>query len=457
MCPVKPLVEPYKIKTVEPIKLLSYPEREQKLKQANFNLFNLKSEDVFIDLLTDSGTSAMSDNQWAGLMLGDEAYSGSKSYYNLEKTVQEIFGFKQIIPVHQGRAAEHIFFATVLKKGDYVPSNTHFDTTRANITYTGAVPVDLVIQPKDCEHPFKGNIDLEKLEDFIKKVGKEKIPLATLTITNNSVGGQPVSLQNIKETRALLSKYKIPLYIDACRFAENAYFIKKREKGYENKSIKEICQEMFSYAEGCLMSAKKDGLANMGGFFACNDETLADKVTHFLVLFEGFRTYGGLAGRDLEAIARGLQEVLDEDYLSFRINQVKYLGDQLDKLGVPIVKPTGGHAVFVDGGAMLSHIKKENYPAQALACALYKEGGVRSVEVGGLMLSHKDKETGKMIFPDADLVRLAIPRRVYTNSHMDYVAGVFEEVKKKKDKVKGLKLVYEAPWLRHFTAKLEEI
>ncbi len=454
---MKLLVEPYKIKTVEPIKLLSFPEREQKLKQAHFNLFNLKSEDVFIDLLTDSGTSAMSDNQWAGLMVGDEAYSGSKSYYNLEKTVQDIFGYKQVIPVHQGRAAEHIFFATVLKKGDYVPSNTHFDTTRANIAYTGAVPVDLVIQPKDCEHPFKGNMDLERLENLIKKVGKEKIPLATLTITNNSVGGQPVSLQNIKDMKSLLSQYKIPLYIDACRFAENAYFIKKREKGYENRSIKEICREIFSYAEGCLMSAKKDGLANMGGFFACNDETLAEKVTHFLVLFEGFRTYGGLAGRDLEAIARGLQEVLDEDYLSFRINQVKYLGDQLDKLGVPIVKPTGGHAVFVDGGAMLSHIKNENYPAQALACTLYKEGGVRSVEVGGLMLSRKDKESGKMIFPDADLVRLAIPRRVYTNSHMDYVAGVFEVVKKKKDKVKGLKLIYEAPWLRHFTAKLEEV
>ncbi|OGC75461.1 MAG: tyrosine phenol-lyase [candidate division Zixibacteria bacterium RBG_16_40_9] len=399
----------------------------------------------------------MSDYQWAGLMVGDEAYSGSKSYYNLEKTVQDIFGYKYVIPVHQGRAGEHLFFTTVLKKGDYVPSNTHFDTTRANISYVGAIPVDLVIQTKDCEHPFKGNIDLEKLEDLIKKVGKEKIPLATLTITNNSVGGQPVSMQNIKETKQLLSKYNIPLYFDACRFAENAYFIKKREKGFENKSIKEICREMFSYAEGCLMSAKKDGLANMGGFFACNDETLAEKVTHFLVLFEGFRTYGGLAGRDLEAIARGLQEVLDEDYLSFRINQVKYLGDQLDKLGVPIVKPTGGHAVYVDGGKMLSHINKENYPAQALACALYKEGGVRSVEVGGLMLSHEDKETGKMIFPEADLVRLAIPRRVYTNSHMDYVAAVFEEVKKKKDKIIGLRIIYEAPWLRHFTAKLEEV
>ena len=451
------LVEPYKIKAVEPIKLLAYDKREQKLKQAHFNLFNLKSEDVFIDFLTDSGTSAMSDYQWAGLMVGDEAYSGSKSYYNLEKTVQDIFGYKYVIPVHQGRAGEHLFFTTVLKKGDYVPSNTHFDTTRANISYVGAIPVDLVIQTKDCEHPFKGNIDLEKLEDLIKKVGKEKIPLATLTITNNSVGGQPVSMQNIKETKQLLSKYNIPLYFDACRFAENAYFIKKREKGFENKSIKEICREMFSYAEGCLMSAKKDGLANMGGFFACNDETLAEKVTHFLVLFEGFRTYGGLAGRDLEAIARGLQEVLDEDYLSFRINQVKYLGDQLDKLGVPIVKPTGGHAVYVDGGKMLSHINKENYPAQALACALYKEGGVRSVEVGGLMLSHEDKETGKMIFPEADLVRLAIPRRVYTNSHMDYVAAVFEEVKKKKDKIIGLRIIYEAPWLRHFTAKLEEV
>ncbi len=454
---MKPLVEPYKIKTVESIKLLSFPEREQRLKQANFNLFNLKSEDVFIDLLTDSGTSAMSDSQWSALMLGDEAYAGAKSYYKLEKIVQEIFGYKHVIPVHQGRAGEHLFFTTVLKKGDYVPSNTHFDTTRANISYVGAIPVDLVIQTKDCEHPFKGNMDLEKLENLIKKVGKEKIPLATLTITNNSVGGQPVSMQNIKETKQLLSKYKIPLYFDACRFAENAYFIKTREKGYENKSVKEICREMFSYGEGCLMSAKKDGLANMGGFFACNDETLAEKVTHFLVLFEGFRTYGGLAGRDLEAVARGLQEVLDFDYLSFRVNQVKYLGEKLDKLGVPIVKPTGGHAVYVDGGRMLSHIEKEKYPAQALACALYKEGGVRSVEVGGLMLSRKDKETGKMIFPETDLVRLAIPRRVYTNSHMDYVASVFEEVKKKKDKVRGLKLVYEAPWLRHFTAKLEEV
>jgi len=453
-----PPVEPYRIKTIEAIKLLSRAERDAKIKEAGFNLFNLRSEDVFIDLLTDSGTSALSDYQWAGLLTGDEAYAGARNFYNLEATVRDIFGYKNVIPVHQGRAAEHLFFSNVVKKGDVVLANTHFDTTRANIEHLGATAIDCCIETEiKEEHPFKGNMDLNKLEENIKKFGREKIPLVIMTVTNNSVGGQPVSLENIKQTKKLLDKYEIPLYFDACRFAENAYFIKQREKDYENKSVKAIAQEMFSHGAGCTMSAKKDGLSNMGGFFACNEDELAEKFTNLLVLFEGFKTYGGLAGRDLEAISRGLQEVLDENYLSFRVNQVAYLGERISSLGIPIVKPTGGNAVFVEASEFLNHIPKESYPGQALSVALYRQGGIRTVEIGGMMWAKKDDKSGELTFPKYDFVRLAIPRRVYTNSHMDYVAASLEEIKKDKCNTKGLKIVYQAPWLRHFTVRMEEL
>lgn len=453
-----PPVEPYRIKTVEYIKLLSNQEREIKIKEAGFNLFNLRSGDVFIDLLTDSGTSALSDQQWAGLLTGDEAYAGARNFYNLEATVRDIFGYKNVIPVHQGRAAEHLFFSNVIKPGDVVLANTHFDTTRANVEHLGAKAIDCCIDTEiQQEHPFKGNMDLEKLESNIKQHGPDKIPLVILTVTNNSIGGQPVSMENIRQTKKLLDKYEIPLFFDACRFAENAYFIKTREPGYQGKTVKAIAQEMFSYGSGCTMSAKKDGLSNMGGFFACQDDVLAEKFTNLLVLFEGFKTYGGLAGRDLEAISRGLQEVLDENYLSFRVNQVAYLGEKISVLGIPVVKPTGGNAVFVEASQFLDHIPKEQYPGQALAVALYRQGGVRSVEIGGMMWAKKDKETDKMVFPKYDFVRLAIPRRVYTNSHMDYVSACFEELKKDKCRTKGLKIIYQAPWLRHFTVRLEEI
>lgn len=453
-----PPLEPYKIKTIETIKLLPRAEREAKIKEAGFNLFNLRAEDVFIDLLTDSGTSAMSDHQWAGLMTGDEAYAGAKNFYNLERTVRDIFGYKNVIPVHQGRAAEHLLFSNVVKKGDCVLANTHFDTTRANIEHLGAAAVDCCIDTElEQEHPFKGNMDLEKLETAIKKVGRDNIPLVIMTVTNNSVGGQPVSLENIRQTKRLLDKCQIPLYFDACRFAENAYFIKKREKGYQDKSVKAIAQEMFSHGAGCTMSAKKDGLANMGGFFVCNDDTLAEKFTNLLVLFEGFKTYGGLAGRDLEAISRGLQEVLDENYLSFRVNQVAYLGERISASGIPVVKPIGGNAVFVEASGFLNHIPKEQYPGQALSVALYREGGIRSVKIGGMMWSERDEKTGEVKFPRYDFVRLAIPRRVYTNSHMDYVAGCLDQIKKNKSQTRGLRIVYQAPWLRHFTVRLEEV
>jgi len=453
-----PPVEPYRIKTIETIKLLSREERDKKIREAGFNLFNLRSQDVFIDLLTDSGTSALSDQQWAGLLTGDEAYAGARNFYNLEATVRDIFGYKNVIPVHQGRAAEHLLFSNVLQKGDYVLANTHFDTTRANIEHLGASAVDCCIDTDiEQEHPFKGNMDLDKLEASIKRFGRDKIPLVIMTVTNNSVGGQPVSLENIRRTREILDKYEIPLYFDACRFAENAYFIKKREKGQPDRSVKSIAQEMFSYGMGCTMSAKKDGLANMGGFFACQDDTLAEKFTNLLVLFEGFKTYGGLAGRDLEAISRGLQEVLDEDYLTFRVNQVAYLGEKISNLGIPVVKPTGGNAVFVEASSFLNHIPKEQYPGQALSVALYRESGIRTVEIGGMMWSKKDEKTGRMTFPKYDFVRLAIPRRVYTNSQMDYVASAFEEIKKNKCQTKGLRITYQAPWLRHFTARMEEI
>ncbi len=451
--------EPYRIKSVERIRNISREERERKIAEAKFNIFQLRAEDVYIDFLTDSGTSAMSDNQWAGLLEGDESYAGCKNYYHFEDTIRSITNFKHIIPVHQGRAAEHLLFSNTLKPGDLLPSNTHFDTTRANIEYTGAEGVDLVIEEgKDpqADHPFKGNIDLYRLKEFIKKSGKEKIPLGMLTITNNSGGGQPVSLENIRKTSEILRSNGIPFIIDACRYAENCYFIKTREKGQENRPIIDIAREVFSYADGCTMSAKKDGLANIGGFIGINDDQLHEKITNSMILVEGFRTYGGLAGRDLEVIARGLMEALDEEYLAHRIGQVREFGELLRSLGIPIVVPTGGHAVFVDAAALAPEIPRHNFPGWALTVALYREGGIRAVEIGGVMFGKRSAE-GKDLFPPMELVRLAIPRRVYTESHFKYVSGVFERVMSDKKIIRPLKITYEAKFLRHFTAEFAEI
>jgi tryptophanase len=419
----------------------------------------LHSDDVLIDLLTDSGTSAMSSKQWAGIMEGDEAYAGSKSFYRFEAVVRSITQMKHIIPTHQGRAAEKILFSIVGGPGKYFPNNTHFDTTRANIEFTGSEAVDLlneVGKRPEIRADFKGNMDIEKLEAFIKEKGPENIPLCMITITNNSGGGQPVSMQNIRETKAVCKKYGIPLFLDACRFAENAYFIKLREKGYENKTPLEIAQEMFSYADGVTMSAKKDALVNIGGFLALNDDELAMKCRNLLIVTEGFPTYGGLAGRDLEAVAQGLLEVLDEHYLQYRIRSTEYLGERLIAAGVPIIEPPGGHAIYIDAKRFTPQIPPEQYPGQSIVCELYLEGGVRAVEIGSVMFGKYDKQ-GKLIPAMMELVRLAIPRRVYTQSHIDYLIEVISEVYKRRHELKGYKITYEAPMLRHFTAKFEPL
>jgi tryptophanase len=456
---MKTIIEPFKIKSVEPIRFTTKEERKKLIQEAGYNPFFLHAEDVLIDLLTDSGTSAMSSKQWAGIMDGDESYAGSKSFYKFEEAVRKITGMKFIIPTHQGRAAEKILFTVTGGKGKYFPNNTHFDTTRANIEFTGAEAIDLLNETG--KHPeiradFKGNMDVEKLVHFIEKTGAENIPLCMLTITNNSGGGQPVSMQNIREVKQVCNKNNIPLFIDACRFAENAYFIKKREKGYAQKSVLEIAQEMFSYADGITMSAKKDALVNIGGFLAMNDEKLAQSCRNLLIVTEGFTTYGGLAGRDLEAVAQGLEEVLDEHYLQYRIRSIEYLGERLIAAGVPIIEPPGGHAIYIDAKRFLPDIPPEEFPGQAIVCALYIEGGIRSVEIGSVMFGKYDK-SGKLIPPPMELVRLAIPRRVYTQSHIDYVAEIILEVFKNKKSLKGFKVVYEAPMLRHFTARFEEI
>lgn len=460
MTKFKTIIEPFKIKAVEPIKFTTEEEREEILRKAGYNVFNIPAEDVIIDLLTDSGTNAMSSKQWAGIMDGDESYAGSKSFFRFERVVKRITGFKHVIPVHQGRAAEKILFSIVAGHGKFIPNNTHFDTTRANIEFVGGTAVDLPIpegiQP-DVWHPFKGNMDVERLENFIKEKGPENIPLVMLTVTNNSNGGQPVSMKNIREVKEVCSKYGIPLFLDACRFAENAYFIKKREKGYENKSILEIVQEMFSYADGCTMSAKKDAFANIGGFLALNDDELAIKARNVLIVTEGFPTYGGLAGRDLEAIAQGLEEVIDENYLVYRIRSVEYLAEKLIERGIPVLIPPGGHAVYLDAKRFATHIPPEQFPGQSIVVELYRVGGIRSVEIGSVMFGRKDKETGKFIPHTMELVRLAIPRRVYTQSHIDYVVEVITEVYKNRDKLKGYRIVWEAPLLRHFTARFEPI
>lgn len=450
--------EPFKIKVVEPIRRTTREERDRLLREAGYNLFQVPAESVYVDLLTDSGTSAMSDRQWAGLMVGDESYAGSGNYYHLEETVRSIFGYKHVIPTHQGRMAENLLFSTILRPGMCIPNNIHFDTTRANIEHQQAEALDLVIKeaydPR-CELPFKGNMDLDRLEKTIHGVGLENIPLVMITITNNSGGGQPVSMDNIRRTRALLDRHGIPLFFDACRFAENCYFIKEREPGYADTSILDIARELFSYGDGCTMSAKKDGLVNIGGFLSLNNDRWAHEITNMLILVEGFPTYGGLAGRDLEAMAIGLREVLDEDYLSFRVGQVRYLGELLDQAGVPILKPTGGHAVYLNAKEFLPHIPQSEFPAQSLTVALYRDYGIRGVEIGTLMFGKKDPE-GRMIHPKLEMVRLAIPRRVYTNMQITYVAESIIELYQRRELIHGLALTYEAPVLRHFTARLAE-
>ncbi|MBI3004428.1 MAG: tryptophanase [Ignavibacteriales bacterium] len=456
---MKTIIEPFKIKSVEPIKFTTESDRERILRKASYNPFLIPAEDVLIDLLTDSGTSAMSAKQWAGIMDGDESYAGSKSFFRFEKVIRELTGFKHIIPTHQGRAAEKILFAIAGGKGNYIPNNTHFDTTRANVEYSGAEAVDILTaegKKPDVIAPFKGNMDVGGLKKFIKEKGAESIPLCFITVTNNSGGGQPVSMGNIREVKKVLKSAGIPLFLDACRFAENAFFIKKREPGYSRRSLVDIAQEMFSYADGCTMSAKKDGLVNMGGFLALNDDNIARQARNLLIVTEGFPTYGGLAGRDLEAIAQGLEEVLEEHYLTYRIRSVEYLGEKLTSAGVPIVQPPGGHAIYIDAKGFAPHIPVHEYPGQAIVCALYLAGGIRSVEIGSVMFGKYDS-TGKLVSPSMELVRLAIPRRVYTQSHIDYVAEVVLEVFANRRRLKGLRITEEAPVLRHFTAKFKPV
>jgi len=447
--PTKTIIEPFRIKSVEPIRWTTRAQRENLLRAAHYNLFLLPADDVLIDLLTDSGTGAMSTHQWAGVMEGDESYAGSRSFDHFKRSVQDIFGYTHVIPTHQGRAAERILFHVMCKKGDVVPNNTHFDTTRANVESVGAEAVDLPV-PEALEPgtvlPFKGNMDVAALQELIVTVGRERIPLVMLTVTNNSGGGQPVSMENARAVATLCHKHGIPLYFDACRFAENAYFIKLREPGYAAKTPKQIAQEMFSLGDGCTMSAKKDGMANIGGFLCTNDDILARQEKDLLILTEGYPTYGGLAGRDLEAVAVGLQESLDEDYLRYRIASTAYLGNHIAERGVPIVQPPGGHAIYLDAKAFLPHIPLEQFPGVALAAELYLEGGIRSVEIGSLMFASAAK---------MELVRLAIPRRVYTQSHIDYVVEIILRVWERRAHIKGVRLTYEAPFLRHFTAHLE--
>ncbi len=454
---MKTIIEPFKIKSVEPIKFTTQSERESILRKASFNPFLIRAEDVLIDLLTDSGTSAMSAKQWAGMMDGDESYAGSKSFFRFEKVVREITGFKHIIPTHQGRAAERILFSLLGGSGKYITNNTHFDTTRANVEFSGAEAVDLLTEEgknPEVVADFKGNLDTEALQKLIGEKGAANIPVCLITVTNNSGGGQPVSMQNIRNTKKMLKKAGIPLFLDACRFAENAFFIKKREKGYAKTPLLDIAKEMFSYADGCTMSAKKDGLVNMGGFLALNDDELAVKARNLLIITEGFPTYGGLAGRDLEAIAQGLEEVLDDHYLTYRIRSVEYLGEKLLAGGVPIVQPPGGHAIYIDAKRFVPHIPPHLYPGQSIVCELFRSGGIRSVEIGSVMFGKYDS-SGKLISPPMELVRLAIPRRVYTQSHIDYVAEVVQLVFENRKLLRGFEIVEQAPVLRHFTAKFK--
>jgi len=449
------IIEPFRIKSVEPIRLTRREERERYLAEARLNVFRLRAEDVLLDFLTDSGTGAMSARQWAGIMAGDESYAGAPSFFRFEAVVRNLTGYPFVIPTHQGRAAERILFSVATRRGDVVPSNTHFDTTRANLEYGGVEPLDLVIpegrEPR-VRHPFKGNIDLARVEKLLVEQG-DRVPFGMITVTNNSGGGQPVSLENLRAYRDLLRRRGKPLVIDACRFAENAMFIKLREPGQGARSVREIAQEMFSLGDGCTMSAKKDGLANIGGFIALRDERWVEAARNLLVLTEGFPTYGGLAGRDLEAIATGLEEVLDESYLRYRLRTAEYMGEKLLAGGVGIVEPTGGHAVYLDARDFLPHLGREDYPGWALCNALYLEGGIRGVEIGSVMFG-KRLDDGTETYHDLDLVRLAFPRRVYTQSHFDYAAEVILELKAKARTVRGVRIEKQSKYLRHFTAEL---
>ncbi|MGB4633390.1 MAG: tryptophanase [Bacillota bacterium] len=460
MRPRSEYAEPYRIKVVEPIELTTREEREKIIKEAGYNVFNIPSDKVYIDLLTDSGTSAMSNHQWAGLMLGDEAYAGGRNFYHLRDTVREITGFEHVLPTHQGRAAENILTTMLVKPGQRVLGNMHFDTTEGHIRLKGGEPVNLVIKEglkTAMRHPFKGNIDIGRLIEEIETYSKEGISCINITVTCNSNGGQPVAMENIREVRRIAKEHSIPVFLDAARFAENAYFIREREEGYGNKSIAEIAREMFSYADGFTMSAKKDGLVNIGGIFATRDEELYKKACQWGIVYEGFLTYGGLAGRDLEAMAQGLKEVLNEDYLESRIGQVAYLGESLLEHGIPIIEPVGGHGVYLDAKRFLPDIPQSTFPAQALVVELYVEAGIRAVELGTAAFGRRDEETGEMIYPALELVRLAVPRRVYTDRHMDMVVRALRNIRERRDEIRGLKLIYEAPVLRHFTAEFERL
>ncbi len=453
-----PFAESYRIKMVEPIKRTSRQEREQFIKEAHYNLFNLKSENVFIDLLTDSGTGAMSDRQWSEMMLGDESYAGASSYYKMKKAIKDICGFDYFLPTHQGRAAENVLFSALIKEGDVVPGNSHFDTTKGHIEFRKATAIDCTIDEAfdtTIIHPFKGNVDLNKLEVVLKKYPKEKIPMIIVTITCNSSGGQPVSMNNLREIYSLARKYNILVFFDSARFAENAYFIKLREKGYENKSIKEIVKEMFSFSDGMTMSSKKDAIVNMGGFIGFRDEELFKKASVYNIMFEGFITYGGMSGRDMNALAQGLNEGTEFDYLETRVKQVEYLGKRLADFGIPMQQPIGGHAIFVDAKKFLPNLPKEDFLAQTLAIELYIEAGVRGVEIGAL-LADRDPITRENRYPELELLRLAIPRRVYTNNHIEYVAVALGNVYERRNSItKGLKIIKEAPIMRHFTVELD--
>ncbi len=456
---MKTIIEPFRIKMVEPIKLTTRSEREELIRAAHYNPFLLRAEDVIIDLLTDSGTSAMSSEAWAAMMRGDESYAGARSWYRFRDTVQDIFGFDQVIPTHQGRAAEHILFGMLVNPDSVVPNNTHFDTTRANIDFFGGKPLDLPCHESDeieSDYPFKGNMDIVALEQLVKEKGAEHIPVIMVTVTNNSAGGQPVAMANIREISRIAKTAGIPFYIDACRFAENAFFIKRNEPGYENTPTIDIAREMFSYADGCTMSAKKDAFANIGGFLCTNDADLAQQERNILILTEGFPTYGGLAGRDLEAIAVGLREVLDEHYLDYRLLSTRYVVQHLLDAGIPVVSPAGGHAVYLDARRFLPHIDPLEYPGQSLAVELYLEAGIRAVEIGTVMFGY-DPQSGKEKPAKLDLLRLAIPRRVYTQSHMDYVLEAIGLVWQRREDVRGMKIVKAPKFLRHFTAEFDQL